>query len=418
MLLALPLLAVLCQCNSFRSPEGQVVPPPLTQTKTSPRKLFVFMDGTNNQWTNRTNVRRLFEMLAARENPDEISCYISGVGTGGNILGLGLGLGMKPRVCEGYAFLSRHYQPGDEIYIFGFSRGALQARTLSGIISYSGLLPASLAGTESSARRNAAKVFDHCRKIEEDDESLDWRKSTPPVSLFTDDDGKSWQGIKVPVRFVGVWDTVPGSQFKYYSLYRESACDRSKGTRYKISVYPPMREVAHAMSIDECRSQFTAVMVAPPGDSRVDEQWFPGVHSDVGGGYDDTNGLSGVSMNWMIGKLNAAARFKQPLPKVHEDALAAQHESYLDFPENLGSSKLHRIIPAGATLHPSVAQRMKARGLEHRGKKSWCFLGSAKFQPLDKYDPPALRPQNRPKVGGQPPYAVTQPSYDKARRCE
>jgi uncharacterized protein (DUF2235 family) len=395
---------LLSQCSWVIPPDVQVSPP---QSKTQPeitpyaagkRKLFVFMDGTNNDWDNRTNTRRLFEMIGSREDPSVISCYVSGVGVRGGLIGLALGKGMKRRILEGYTFLSRNYREGDEIYIFGFSRGSHQARALAGMIAYSGLLPVELAGSDTAAD----KVWEYCRKIEErldhpNNEKKEmncrsWNEATarrvPPAPLYA---GCPVNGRRAEVRFMGVWDTVPGSQLKVYEPYREQENDDTPGTRYKIGAYPPIRQIAHAMSLDEMRSKFRPVQVHPPvSPSRtvLDEVWFSGVHSDVGGGYSDSNALSGVSMNWMIEKLNAAARFRQALPLVYADPLAPQHDSTLGF-GNIASSDEHRLIHGGKpVLHPSVSARMK---------KGWYHVETADgFIREESY---------RPQAGKAPPVA-------------
>lgn len=365
---------LLVQCVSMRPANVQISPPEPSKPGISDyahgkRKLFVFMDGTNNKWSSRTNVRRLFEMIAAREHPAEICCYISGVGVDAGLGGLIMGMGMRSRIIEGYGFLSRHYRPGDEIYIFGFSRGALQARALAGLIAHSGLLPPDLARTEKESEKNGKKAWSFCRLQEEVDGRNVchgvWKKGVPPLPLMKNSER---HGVYAPVTFLGVWDTVPGSQFKVYDRYHEEP-DAKPGMRYKIGAYPPLKNVAHAMSLDELRSQFQAVQVEPlPGHGRLNEVWFPGVHSDVGGGYDDANALSGLSMNWMIRQLNQVARFTAPLPVVHEDASAPAHESLDDFPGNLLSQRQDRNTPDDAKLHPSVQQRYESRGVYVRRK--------------------------------------------------
>src|SRR5262249_15905551 len=107
------------------------------------------------------------------------------------------------------------------------------------------------------------------------------------------------------VAFLGIWDTVPGSSFKTYSNTEEQK-DRVPGTRYKIKPYPTMRVMAHAMAYDEKRSQFRPVRVRDPivpERTTRHEVWFPGAHADIGGGYEDSNDLAGVTLNWMLDRL-------------------------------------------------------------------------------------------------------------------
>ena len=160
--LLLPLFLACC------APTPQTAPPvSKVSTFASKKRILIFFDGTNNEWSSRTNTRRLFENLASREDPSLVCHYVEGVGTGiiGSVSGSILGQGMKSRILDGYKFLSHHYKPGNDIYVFGFSRGAHQARALTGIISHCGLLD-----SESATPRNLNRVWHLCRK--KDDLSL------------------------------------------------------------------------------------------------------------------------------------------------------------------------------------------------------------------------------------------------------
>lgn len=113
-----------------------------------PKSIFVFLDGTANDESSSTNVWRLFNEVKKHKNQQTIGRYIPGVGSVKEpleedpilpIFGDGLGMGMQARILEGYDFLVENYNPGDEIFIFGFSRGAHQARALAGLVSYVGI---------------------------------------------------------------------------------------------------------------------------------------------------------------------------------------------------------------------------------------------------------------------------------------
>lgn len=130
---------------------------PFEGNPASSKSIFVFLDGTANDASSGTNVWRLFNQLKRHKNQQTIGYYIPGVGSieeplEGDpffeVFGDALGRGMQARILEGYDFISEHYRSGDEIFIFGFSRGAHQARALAGLIAYSGM-PANVSANKS-----------------------------------------------------------------------------------------------------------------------------------------------------------------------------------------------------------------------------------------------------------------------------
>jgi len=377
-------------CTSFVT---QVAPNPQFD-RVSPtiesKKLLVFFDGTANEWNSRTNVRRLFELVASQEIPTIKSLYIEGVGTSYHPLTGGIfGYGMKPRILEGYKYLAKYYKPGDTIYIFGFSRGALQARTLAGLLAYNGL-PSDVA-EEKDLERTIELIWDFCRHRDDlpDEEWKKWDGKQPVfaeglIKYVMEKQGEKFHihPIVANVSFLGVWDTVPGSQFKEYGLYGE-AIDDEEGVRYKIQPYPTIKRIAHAMSLDEKRSQFRPVLVRPPIDPKrtvVEEVWFPGAHSDVGGGYDDSNDLAGLSLNWMIGLLTGQGRdgkideikdeklFVGWKPIVFSSYYGLAHWSIDDKPGNALSKYENRIVPHGARFDESISARRAQTSIPVRFK--------------------------------------------------
>ena len=110
---------------------------------TESKNLFVFFDGTANNPIVPTNIYRLYKGLEESKDNKVEAIYIEGVGNAktpiSSVLGQGVGFGMEERILRGYKFLVEKYQPGDRIFIFGFSRGAFTARSLAGLISYAGI---------------------------------------------------------------------------------------------------------------------------------------------------------------------------------------------------------------------------------------------------------------------------------------
>ena len=125
-----------CTLLELKWPEASTS---LKATK-QPKSIFVFLDGTANNPGTATNVYRLYKIIKAQKDPLTTGFYIEGVGgTRGLAIEKIVGFGMEDRVLKSYSFLAENYKPGDKIYIFGFSRGALEARNLAGLLAYSGL---------------------------------------------------------------------------------------------------------------------------------------------------------------------------------------------------------------------------------------------------------------------------------------
>ncbi len=252
-----------------------------------PRNLVVCLDGTDNEFSvHNTNVVRVFQALD-RVRADQLAYYDPGVGTIWEpgtlsrasqklqmILGLAFGLGVTRNVSEAYAFLMEHYRAGDRIHIFGFSRGALEARALAGLIHRCGLLEPQLRSLEPYAVRlfQTAGNFD-------------------VVASF-----KETFSRNIDVEFLGIWDTVTSMGSVWSPIHWPNT------TRN-----PCVRRVAHAIAIDERRAFFRQNRWSPTAGQAASEVWFAGVHSDVGGGYDPSEGrLWAIALRWMIEHATAA----------------------------------------------------------------------------------------------------------------
>lgn len=263
-----------------------------------PKNIVYCCDGTNNEVTGHsTNVLRLYRMLV--RGPDQVSCYDGGVGTLadptalttlrkriGRHLDAAIGLGIAENFAQAYRFLGRHYEPGDRIYLFGFSRGAYTVRAVAGAIHLLGLARPELVETLTpmvwSVYANDGGALDVSRRFGGGARFRNCFSVEP----------------KARVHFVGVWDTV--SSFGWIWNHK---------TLPHTANNPSIDHVRHALAIDERRACFGANLFYPdePGQHRsIKQVWFPGVHSDVGGGYPDEEGsLSKVPLAWMLREAEA-----------------------------------------------------------------------------------------------------------------
>jgi glutathione S-transferase len=293
--------------------------------------------------------------------------YIHGVGDTANpvmkVLGGVFGAGVVARIIRGYTFISREYEDGDAIHIVGFSRGAYTARALAGMISAVGLLDASRYDTsdkpEAYLRGFAAWL--KCRGIVfKGDKKLSSLLNTimdlagDVVSRATLRKGDLIP--RVPVKAVGVWDTVgsmgipnyvKGSRKDFFSFVDTKLC-RAVESGF------------HAMALDEQRRDFPVTRWDK--DPRVQQVWFVGAHADVGGGYPPAeSGLSGIALDWMTQKLAAVGVQFATVPAGPLDPARfgqALHTPWKKPPFDLGAKQ--RTPKRGDTFHASVNARWQA----------------------------------------------------------
>lgn len=264
------------------------------------RRLIVCSDGTWNKLGHKdggvyapTNVARIARSIAPLGNGvEQVVFYDPGVGTGNALdrwTGGAMGVGLSDNVKDGYQFLMHNYTQNDEIYLFGFSRGAYTVRSLAGLIRKCGLLR-----KEHSARIGEAYDIYRIRGDDPDSDRAEKFRTN-----------YSWH--PTPIQFIGVWDTVgalgvPGNVFRtiFGSKYRFHDVTLSSSVTFAY----------HALAIDEKRHAFRATLWEQSDKGRaagqtLEQAWFPGVHSDVGGGY-ALAGLSDEAFHWMSAKAAAA----------------------------------------------------------------------------------------------------------------
>jgi|APLak6261669570_1056073.scaffolds.fasta_scaffold00038_7 uncharacterized protein (DUF2235 family) len=295
------------------------------------KKLIVFCDGTWNSADQEspdnkpcpTNVSRLFEATTAtdRQGNPQLVHYIQGVGTrfAERLTGGGFGFGISDNIKEGYQFICSNYEEGDEIFLFGFSRGAFTARSIAGFIHNLGILK----------RNNFYKLneaFNYYR-----DKSPEWKPESPNAVKYQADNCWPTKAI----HFVGVWDTV-GALGAPYGIVLSWIIDKLfKCGFHDTKLSSSIKSAYHALAIDEHRWPFRPTrwelsqQHQQPEDFQ--EKWFPGVHSDIGGGYPES-GLADVALAWMAE--NAEKQGMQvdlakiaPFPPFAPNPNAAQHDS-------------------------------------------------------------------------------------------
>ncbi|HET7222155.1 MAG TPA: DUF2235 domain-containing protein [Rhodanobacteraceae bacterium] len=334
-----------------------------------PRRLIALFDGTWNKVQTRTNVERLWKLIAPADaaGSEQICKYVAGVGVKPGIehlLGGAFGLGLSGNVKEGFRWLSKEWRDGDEIWLFGFSRGAYTARSVGGLIRKCGLLKPDEKGEVTSAEVDAAYALYR----------NDLHPNDPAMQAF-----RAAHSREVLIRFVGVWDTVgalgiPGvaSWFPFSrSRYGFHDTDLSKIVQYAYQ----------ALALDEHRSDFKPTkwtrpqQTLAPGESavtwkpeqiEVEQRWFVGAHSDIGGG-ETTDGaghspdtLPEITLAWMQAKAKGAGlAFSEDYVSAPGAELDVPNDSYGTFMGGIYKIFKHpfqRVIGGGVneTIDPSV----------------------------------------------------------------
>ena len=238
------------------------------------RNISIFFDGTGQcrdvqSCYNWSNVALLYDAVSSKPNDEVVQSrkYLDGVGTreGETLSGGGFGIGLDERVEEAYDFLYQEFDKaskrGEEphVYIFGFSRGAFAARWFASLLDFSGV---------SKGSPTPRKLFvNHQKQNEKEAKHLiESQKVYYPVS----------------VDFLGVWDTV------------EASIDKIDG----IDILPKcVAKAFHALAIDEWREPFKPTRFKK--SEKVTEVWFPGSHTDIGGGY-EIRTLANAPLRWMV----------------------------------------------------------------------------------------------------------------------
>src|SRR3954447_1727196 len=273
------------------------------------KRLVVCCDGTWNRADQPapTNVKKLYEAVARSDSAGQVAKYEPGVGTRPleHILGGGFGVGLSRNVQECYAFIVNNYEPGDELFFFGFSRGAFTARSLAGLVRNSGIL----------LRRDRDMVEDAYKLYRSRDPgNAPWEAG---AKRFRDEHAC----VQEPeITFIGVWDTVGALGIPVHGLSPPWLTKSFAFHDTTLSSF--VKNGYHALSIDERRGPFQPTLWVkkrnadgsfepPPAGQTVEQVWFSGVHSDVGGGYAEPD-LSELPLHWLAERARACGLVLKP----------------------------------------------------------------------------------------------------------
>jgi uncharacterized protein (DUF2235 family) len=347
------------------------------------KNIVIFSDGTGQVGGegNSTNIHKLFNMIEDRTQ-QQVAFYDPGLGTdrrkvAGNVGGGGISRNIK----QCYRFIFDEYQAGDHIFLFGFSRGAATVRSLSSFIHYFGILPKSRPELIDKAYKIYKKSNDEKREIE--------------AAEFVRKHHTIWTSIK----FIGCFDTVAalGLPFKTASaLLNGIPGFRHKFHNFRLS--QSVENAYHALALDDERKTFHPVLWSSTFESyqTVQQVWFGGMHTDVGGGYEEQN-LSDIPLVWMTDKAVKCGLLLYPRHKVliAEDAEGVMHNSRGTMTTKLFRRKIRswdEVQHGKAVIHQSVLDRSKDQGnAENSGYHPWILDHDHNIEPWIRYKDQAWR---------------------------
>jgi hypothetical protein len=335
------------------------------------KRLVICCDGTWNRpdTANVTNVEKIARTietdLTRTGGVQQLVLYLSGVGSSGyfvdQVLGGAFGFGLFNNIRAGYRFLALNYDPGDEIFVFGFSRGAYTARSLVGMVGRVGLLT------------REALVADQLPEA-----VARYRAGADGAAAFArtpQDFRTAYCHRDVSVRLLGVFDTV--------GALGVPGAIRKKHQFHDVNLGPVVTCARQALAMDERRITFEPCLweapeeqrVADESSGRVQQVWFPGVHSDVGGGY-PVCGLSDTTLLWMASQARECGLvFDERLLEVYVDCGKPADP-------NDSLTMMYRVLNAISDV------RMRCTGTRRSFVRGWRRL-----------DPPPVRPVPQRAVG-------------------
>lgn len=311
------------------------------------KRIVYCADGTWQTPLSNTNVYRIYKALTV--SSDQIAFYDDGVGadaTGLDHLIQGaFGEGILQKVRDGYTKIAHVYEPGDDIFLFGFSRGAYTARSLAGFIANCGLPSGSF--TDDCVTRAFAAYRDPVHR----------------ASLLA---GLAPCGLtEASIKMVGVWDTV--GSLGIPAIF--GGIDEKAYGFLDTNLHPNVKNAFHALAIDEKRAQFPATLwtSAPAPGQIIEQVWFSGCHGDVGGGTPQAGGvdagtrLCDITFGWMLGKAQALGLMIESSIAPQSAALPAKYalDAINETWKPVAGPPCWRPIQADSKIANSVAVRVR-----------------------------------------------------------
>lgn len=308
------------------------------------KRLVIFSDGTWNHLNLNcpSNIVKLLQLANTQDSRgvQQVLYYDSGLGTESGLkdklLGGAIGYGIDKNIIDLYKFLCCNYVEGDEVYLFGFSRGAYTIRSLAGMIYCSGLLPHYHIDKTTSAYKLYRSRYKPS-SIEASSFRLENNSQQINITLLTCFDTVGSLGIPSPV----------GIASRKYQFH-DTKLNRK------------IQHAIHAVALDEIRQAFKLTPMQAREDTKLAEKWFVGHHGCVGGGTKCLKELSNIPLLWVVKQIGT---FGLGLEFDTKKLLTLKTNLLTPFSKTAGLYCLlgfnYRTIPSIEMLHSSVLERYK-----------------------------------------------------------
>ena len=349
------------------------------------KRLALFFDGTWNTPKDITRVHAAHKLV--KETPAQKTAYFKGLGTAkgqaftGGIFARGLGKNVR----EGYQWLVENYEDGDEVFIFGFSRGSFTATSVLGMIMRFGLL-------RPGATLTTDDIFDRYEKWNEHPRlySLRFEQKKGKTDFTPEDQALLDQSRRIKIKMLGIWDSVATIGFPVGNISRFSRKALKFHNPRASSLY---ENIYHALAVDEHRKGFRPTLFhdyirhteSPEQilesraklETRVEQRWFCGAHGDIGGG--DNVQVSNAPYGWILSHAeNLGLELSGAIPVTLNLSAAPLNDSYKKFlkgiypilrlgrryQRKIGARPTHKkddlIEPIHETIDKSVFERWRA----------------------------------------------------------
>lgn len=377
------------------------------------KRIALYLDGTWNDPDDMTNVRRLFDVTAQQPGV-QLAKYWRGVGTKWNqrLRGGAFGMGLTKNVRDAYEWLVDQYEDGDQIYLFGFSRGAFTARSISGLIINCGLLRrgTGMSIDEIFGRYEAGKAK---RAIYR----LDYLRERKPEELDEAEKRLLECSRRVPIKMIGVWDTVGALGIPWTEF---PGVGRGNYFFLNTNISTLIEHAYHALAVDEHRGPYEPTLwtkffppdfkvqppYAAPGQT-IEQRWFVGAHSNVGGGYGDADTLRRLPLRWMQQKAEGCGLlFTSMFASDADDHKGEQRDSFGEFMKGF-----YKVLRFGKRFYRPIGNGPKSVTNGQSVPISEVIDGSV----FKRYqDDPAYRPKNLEHWAARKGVDLTQQSGDQA----
>jgi len=376
------------------------------------KRIAVLIDGTWNKEGGGadTNVAKLDSgkrvspciKAVASDSTEQLVHYHDGVGVDGDLtqklLGGAIGLGLKKIIQEVYEFIVDHYEANDEIYIFGFSRGAYAARALAGLIGASGI-----------QRRQNADVFEaawaHYRVAPKVRQQPATGTAGDRKAINVYETQREAFHDNRTVTCVAVWDTVGSYGIpagfglaplaRYFTLVTLGFHDTSFGDHVEVGL--------HAVAVDEHRRPFVPTFwTIPKGQQpkgHVEQTWFAGAHCNVGGGYADS-GLSDLALIWMVARVQALTGLEFDADAVRSSTKPTINGAVVDSTEGWlvdHTFPHYRVVLSPVAIDHGYLMNTEDPSEEHINERVHWTVLAKRANAQESYSPPNLPADIRPE---------------------